>query len=78
MNWHSTMGEMWVVYRPTTRDYPGQWVLRKWTITMSGIYVSPDFGLFATLALAREAVPPGAKRLRRMPTDDAAIEETWI
>lgn len=72
--------EHWVIYeRPL--DFPGGYVLRRWTIVPNDNGFRPDrlAQYFPTLKSARMAVPEGLFRIPRHPTeDDAAVLETWL
>lgn len=68
---------MWVVCRPTIRDYTGRWTARLWHTLPEPL--STEFVLVAdTLEGVRELLPPGLARLQRNPNDDPVIEETWM
>lgn len=63
-------------------DYPGKWVVRKWTVTDHNTVVAGEQPLVvaddieaARLAIAK--VMPGAFRLKRHDYDDPRIWETW-
>jgi hypothetical protein len=74
---------MYVVYnRP--RDYPEEFVIRRWFIgpDHDGILAQfMDTQLYArsrTLVGIRAEVPPGMFRMPRYDDDDPAIYETWV
>lgn len=56
------------------RDYPGYWVVRKWTLDGPIL----PCGLFLTLEDARRSLPLGLFNLGRTEQDDPNIFETWI
>ena len=68
---------MWVVYRPTTREYPGKWVAR-----MHVSLPSPRPTRFVlchdTAPELREMLPPYLRNLGRYPGDPPEIEEVWV
>lgn len=68
---------MWVVYRPTTREYPGHWVAR-----MHVAIPDPKPTRFVithdSLQQLRDILPPGLTMLRRNPNDPEEIEEIWL
>jgi hypothetical protein len=67
---------MWVVYRPITREYPGQWVARLW-VTLPEDKPSRFVITHDTLEELRTIIPADV-RLMRNPDDPPEIEETWI
>lgn len=68
---------MWVIYRPTTQDYPGQWVAR-FNLTLPKDFPSANIVLAPTLDELRDLLPPGLYCLERMHDDDPVIEEVWM
>ncbi len=75
----NTLLSMWVIYRPTTRDYPGRWVVRKHYAMVGGAeQVDPECTLHGSLAEARAILPAGLYCLGRFDCDDPVIEETWV
>lgn len=68
---------MWVVYRPTTRDFPGEWVMRM-HLTLPQPKPTSVLIVADTLEAARERLPPGLVMLARDPGDDPTIEEVWL
>ncbi|HXI76436.1 MAG TPA: hypothetical protein VNH21_04835 [Steroidobacteraceae bacterium] len=68
---------MWVIYRPTTREYPGLWVARM-HVTLP--YAKPTRFVMThnTLAELREMLPPGSECLARDRCDAPEIEEIWL
>lgn len=77
---------IWVIYRPTTTDYPGFWVARLFTMGDDGLVAPPSshrirrgtFYVETTLALVRSRLPPGLHCIGRQRDDDPVIEEVWI
>jgi len=70
---------LYVIYRPTTKDHPGKWVVRRWQVSISGgVRAEADCTLHDSLDYARVSLPPGRSRIVRSDTDDECIEETWI
>jgi hypothetical protein len=65
--------EMFVVY-DHPRDYPGHFVVRRWT----GGKPTSDFAIADSLEKARAVVPTGLYRLPHQPGEDDVIVETWI
>ena len=68
---------MWTIYRPTTSDLPGVWVVRRSVISGGQIYADAECKTAETLEEARALLPPGLHRLPRRPDDDPVIEECW-
>ncbi len=65
-----------VIY-DSPKDYPGQWVARKFTITPGKIYAGPAY-ICDSLEAARAHVPADLVNIGRKPADDWAIKEVWI
>lgn len=65
--------ELFVIY-DHPRDYPGHFVVRRW----SGAKPTQDFAIADTLEKARAEVPMGLHRLPHQQGEDPAIVETWI
>lgn len=70
--------DMYVIYL-NPGDFPGQYVVRRWTLSALGaipregpLYVGVD------LAAARRAVPKGLIGCTRHEHDDPAILEVWM
>lgn len=59
------------------RDHPESFVVREWLIGAGTVTPGQAWGT-ATLASARDLVPPGLVCLGREPQDDPVIIETWI
>jgi hypothetical protein len=64
-------------------DYPGQYVVRGWTIRVPYESVSAEFDetpllVCATLSEARRVLPVGLMRALREPEDDPVIVESWV
>lgn len=68
---------MWVIYRPTTREYPGYWVAR-----MHVALPDPKPTRFVmthdTLEDLRKMLPGGLVRMKRWYHDAPEIEEVWL
>lgn len=68
---------IWIIYYPTTTDFPGSWVLRlhvslpRPMATMCA-YVSDD------LEAVRQHLPQGLYKMPPNPQDDPTIAEVWI
>lgn len=64
---------LWVIY-DHPRDYPCQWVARKWN------YDKPTDEVLGadTLEQLREMLPPGLFGLRSSVDDDPCIREIWL
>ena len=71
--------EQWVVYGPNTRDFPGQYVVRRAQIAAGVIFndVRPT-AVVPTLEEARAMVPIDAFCIPRHPEDDPVIVEVWL
>lgn len=68
----------WVIYSHP-RDFPGQYVMRRWDIRAGGIMLATDDMMLAnTLEEIRKSVPPGLYRLARFKDDDPCIVEVWL
>lgn len=70
---------LWTIYKNPS-DYPGKFVARKWVCDGKDNHPIPDFKALVrdTLREIREAIPQGMHRMKRHPSDDACIVETWI
>jgi hypothetical protein len=73
---HLTMSQ-WVIY-DHPRDYPDQFVLRRWDIIGSNIVPTDEVALAKTLPEIRTKVPGGLYCLERFADDDACIVEVWL
>ena len=69
--------EQFVVYKHP-RDFPDQFVLRRWWISGPDPEATNDYRLADTLAGVRELVPWDCVCLHRYPEDDPTIVEVWI
>jgi len=71
--------ETWTIYE-SPADFPGRFVLRRWTIRSDG-QLLPDpvaTAIVGTLEEARRAVPRGLYCQPRNPGDDPVIVEVWF
>ncbi len=68
---------MWVVYRPTTREYPGFWVARM-HVTLPAPRPTRFVITHDTLADLRGLLPVGLANFGRQAGDGAEIEEVWF
>ncbi len=68
---------MWVIYRPTTRDYPGRWVARM-HLTLPEARITRFVMTHDTLAGLRDLLPPGLVNIGRRREDVPVIEEVWL
>jgi hypothetical protein len=68
---------MWVVFRPTTTDFPGYWGARM-RLTIPRDEPTRLVILSDTLEGVRAALPHGLVRLLRDEADDPVIEEVWL
>lgn len=61
------------------RDYPGQFVVRRWR-EMAGAFKADPVLLYVGPSLddARAALPAGLHCVGRKPGDDMAILESWM
>jgi len=71
----------WVVYEDPA-DFPGKWVVRRFTIYPDGgspvIEEDPEpMVVTDSLEEARKVIPKGAYCLGRHPEDDPVIYEVW-
>ena len=74
-----TIMVQYVIYRHP-KDYPGQYVVRKWHIMKGQSEPEADKECQAvdTLEAARKLVPPGMYCMGRAPGDDPIILEVWV
>ena len=68
---------IWVVYRPTTTDYSGQWLARMW-LCLPKETSTRFIMLNDTLVGLRAMLPGGLEQMPRSPFDDLVIEEVWF
>lgn len=72
------MMEQYVIYF-NTKDYPGKWVMRKWTIeTGSLIPVPRDAYICNSYEDCLLFIPSDRVKIMPSPGDDPVIKETWI
>jgi hypothetical protein len=73
--------EMWIIYR-YPRDYPDNYVARRWVMTSVGgvsrMMPTADHTLGDSLEDVRAAVPAYCVRLERHESDEPQIVESWI
>jgi hypothetical protein len=67
----------WVIY-DHPRDYPDQFVMRRWAVSADLMLATDDMALADTLVEIRKKVPPGLYRLERFADDDPCIVEVWM
>jgi len=60
------------------RDYPDQFVLRRWDIIGSIPVPTDEIFLAKTLPEIRAKIPRGFYRLERFEDDDPCILEVWV
>lgn len=68
---------MWVIYRPTTCEYPGVWVTRM-HVTLPEPKPTRFVMTHDTLEELRTMLPPGVTCLGRQDDDLPEIEEVWV
>lgn len=69
---------MWVIY-DHPRDYPRNYVARKWRYDTNPPTATPDLIVSPSIERLREMmVDAGYTRIERHPIDDAVILETWV
>lgn len=68
---------MWVVYNPTTREYPGVWVARM-HISLPGPRPTRFVMTHDDLDGLRALLPPWLTRLARTANDAPEIVEVWL
>jgi hypothetical protein len=68
---------MWVIYRPTTSDYPGKWVIRM-HLSLPKPQTTSLVLTYPSLDTARDNLPRGLTNIGRRPDDDPVIEEVWL
>lgn len=69
--------EQFVVYR-SPRDYPGKFVVRRWSIEAAGPSPREVRAVVGTLEAARSKIPRGLFMFVRSAEDDPCIVETWL
>lgn len=70
--------EIFVVYE-SPRDYPGLFVLRKWTVGFMVMVPEPEpMAVEKNLVDARAAIPDGFYRRSPSVGDDPVILEIWL
>lgn len=70
--------EMYVVYE-NPLDYPGLYVVRKWTVGKDGpVPNEKPLKVHGLLSVVHEAIPKGLAPVLRDPQDDLCIKEIWI
>jgi hypothetical protein len=67
----------WVIYQHP-RDYPGEFVMRRWIIEANLLIATDEMAVAATLEEIRKKVPPGLYCLDRFEEDDPCIVEVWL
>lgn len=68
---------MWVVFDPTTRDYPGRWVARM-HVTLPEPKPTRFVITHDSLEGLRGLLPPWLTRLERATDDAPEIVEAWL
>ncbi len=71
---------MFTIYENPT-DYPGKFVARRFAVTAAGVMPEPDpLAVVDTIEEARAAIPDreGLVCMRRNPSDEPQIVETWL
>lgn len=68
---------MWVVYQPTTVEYPGVWVSRM-HISLPDPRPTRFVMTHDTLEELRGILPPGLTRINRNQSDPQEIVEVWL
>lgn len=71
------MIDQWVVYFNPS-DYPGKWVVRKFTIVAGRIEASDALHVCSSCSEARENIPLGLACIPRHAQDEPHIVEAWI
>jgi hypothetical protein len=67
----------WAIY-DHPKDYPNNFVVRKWTAENGVVMPDPDCNLADSLIEARHFIPAGLVRIGSLPGEDPVIVETWI
>lgn len=68
---------MWVVYGPSTRDHPGQWVTRM-HLSLPTSESTNTFFLADSLESIRAGLPRGLTNVSPQSFDDPTIVEVWL
>ena len=74
---HQQFLPMWTIYRPTTKDYPGQWIARMF-LTIPKNKPTDIMAFGSTLEEVRAKLPPNLVKILRLKNDDPVIEEVWL
>ncbi|TMQ14145.1 MAG: hypothetical protein E6J90_27310 [Deltaproteobacteria bacterium] len=69
--------ECWTIYC-SPRDYPGQFVARKFLATAPAPTATSDVFVAESLEEVRALLPRGLVRFARSELDDSRIVETWL
>jgi hypothetical protein len=67
----------WVIYKHP-RDFPSDFVMRRWVIRGDRISATDEMARAATLEEIRKMVPPDLFCLKRFADDDPCIVEVWL
>lgn len=68
-----------IYHRP--KDFPNNWVVRRWRIELSNTEPVPDLAPWCvtdSIAVARHSIPKGLVGISRSDDDDEAIMEVWL
>lgn len=68
---------MWVVYNPTTADFPGQWIARM-HLSLPEPVATDLIIVGETREAVRRQLPEGLTNIGRQACDEPVIEEVWI
>jgi len=68
---------MWTIYAHP-RDYPTQYVARRWVVGDGVSLATDDVAIADTLAAVRKKIPSGLYRMDRFDEDDLCIAEVWV
>ena len=68
---------MWVICRPTTNDFTGQWTARM-HLTLPAPGATNLLIVGETIEIVRGQLQSGLIRIGRQPADDPEIEEIWL
>ena len=73
---HLEMSQYVIYQHP--RDYPGDFVMRRWHLRGQHMMATEEMVLARTLSEIRKAVPAGLYCITRFEDDDPCIVEVWL
>ena len=67
----------WVIY-DHPKDYPDNFVVRRWEVSPGRCQPTEDVSLHVTLEESRKSIPNWTYRIPRFEEDDPTIVEVWL